>query len=51
MLILCQSYHDDYAYTCGRVAMSDSDGIASSTQVPTIRCAWVPVAVPCCAKH
>jgi hypothetical protein len=40
MLIQCQSYHDDYVYTIGRVAMSDSDEIDSYTRVPVARHAW-----------
>jgi hypothetical protein len=51
MLILYQSCHVDCAYPCGRVAMSDGDGTTSSTQVPTVKCTWVPVAVSCCARH
>jgi hypothetical protein len=51
MLILRQSYHGDYAYPCGRVAMLDDDGMTSSTQVPTVKCVWVPVAVSCHTRH
>jgi hypothetical protein len=38
VLIPCQSYHGDYAYPCGRVAMSNNDGMTSSTQEPIVRC-------------
>jgi hypothetical protein len=51
VLIPCQSYQGDYAYPGGRVAMSDVDGIDFSTQVPSVRCTRVPVAVPCRARH
>jgi hypothetical protein len=46
-----QSYHSDYAYLGGRVAMSDDDGMAFNTQVPAVRCAWVPVVVSCGMRH
>jgi hypothetical protein len=46
-LIRCQSYHGDYVCTCGSVAMSDDDWTESSTQVPVVRCMWVPVATSC----
>jgi hypothetical protein len=36
---------------CGRVAISDSDGRASSTQVPIVMCMWVPVVMSCHAIH
>jgi hypothetical protein len=45
VLIPYQSYHANYACLYGRVAMSDGDGTASSTQVLAVRCAWVHVAV------
>jgi hypothetical protein len=47
VLILCQSYHDDYVYPDGRVVVSDGDGMAFSTQVSAIRCMWVLVAMYC----
>jgi hypothetical protein len=51
MLIQRQSYHGDYACSLNRVAMSDDDGIDSSTQVPTARHAWAPVATSYHARH
>jgi hypothetical protein len=42
-LIRCQRDHDDYACSYGGVAVSDGDGMGSSTQVPVVRHAWVPV--------
>jgi hypothetical protein len=50
-LIRCQSYHDDYAYSCGRVAMSGGDGMDFSTQVPAVKYTWAPVATSCRARH
>jgi hypothetical protein len=50
-LIQCQSYRVNYACSYGGVAMSGVDGIYFSTQVPAIRCVWVPVAMSYCAKH
>jgi hypothetical protein len=50
-LIPCQSYHDDYAYPVGRVAMSVDDGTTFSTQVSGVRCMWVTMTVNCCAKY
>jgi hypothetical protein len=49
--IQCQSYHDDYAYSCDEVAMSDEDGMDLSTRVPAVRCAWTHVAMPHHVKH
>jgi hypothetical protein len=46
-----QSYHGDYACPCGRVAMSDDDGMTSSTQVLDVRHVWVPVATSYRASH
>jgi hypothetical protein len=40
---LHQGDHDDYACSCGGVDMSGGDGTGSSTQVPSARCAWVPM--------
>jgi hypothetical protein len=40
-LIRCQSDHDDYACSCGRVAMSGGDGTDSSTRVLVVRCEWL----------
>jgi hypothetical protein len=40
-----------YACSFGGVAMSDYDGTDSSTQVPTVMCVWVPVAVSYHARH
>jgi hypothetical protein len=37
MIIRCQSYHGDYAYSYGGAAMSGSDGTYSITQVPVVR--------------
>jgi hypothetical protein len=51
VLIPCQSYHGDYAYPCGRVAMSDSDRTAFSTQLLVVRCTWVPLVVSCRVRH
>jgi hypothetical protein len=51
VLILHQSYHGDYVYPCGRVAMSDGDATASNTKVPTIRCVWEAAAVSCHVRH
>jgi hypothetical protein len=31
--------------------MSDGDGMTSSTQVPTVRCVWVPGAMSCQALN
>jgi hypothetical protein len=42
VLIRCQSCHDDYACSCGGVAMSSGDGMDPSTQVPVVRCTWLP---------
>jgi hypothetical protein len=50
-LILCQSYHGDYVYSCGGAAMSGDDGTTFSTQVLTVICTWAPVATSCCAQH
>jgi hypothetical protein len=46
-LIRCQSDRDDYAGSCGRVAMSGDDGMDSRTQEPVVRCMWVPAATSC----
>jgi hypothetical protein len=46
-LIQCQSDHGNYACSHGGVAMSDSDGMDSSTQVPVVRCAWAPMVTSC----
>jgi hypothetical protein len=51
VLILHQSYHGDYAYPGGRVAISNDDGMTFDTQVPAGRCTWVHVAVFCLARH
>jgi hypothetical protein len=51
VLILCQSYHGDYACPYSSVAMLDSDGMSSNTQVPAVRCVWVPLAVSTCVRH
>jgi hypothetical protein len=40
VLIRCQSYHDDYACTFGRVAMPGGDGMDSYTRVPVARHMW-----------
>jgi hypothetical protein len=47
VLILCQSYHGDYACACGGVTISNSDRTVSSTQVSAVRCKWVLVATSC----
>jgi hypothetical protein len=44
-LIRCQSYHGNYACSCGGVAMSDGNGMDSSIEVLSIRCMWTPVAM------
>jgi hypothetical protein len=44
-VIRCQGDHDAYACSLGGVAMSGGDGTDSSTQVPSDRCTWVPVAM------
>jgi hypothetical protein len=49
-LIQCQSYHGDYACSSGGLAMSDGDGMDSSTQVFDVRCAWVLMAMSCHAR-
>jgi hypothetical protein len=36
MLIPRQSYHNDYVYSDGRVALSDGDGTTFITQVPVV---------------
>jgi hypothetical protein len=51
VLITHQSYHGDYVYPCGGVAMSDGDETVSSTQVPAVRCTWGPVTVYCHVRH
>jgi hypothetical protein len=51
MLILRQSYHGDYACILGQVAMSDGDGIDSSTRVHAARRAWALVATSCRARQ
>jgi hypothetical protein len=51
MLIPRQSYHNDYAYPSGRISMLDGDGMTSNTQVPAVRCTWVPMPVSCHARH
>jgi hypothetical protein len=51
VLIQCQRYHGRYTCPCGRVAMSDIDGMASSTQVPAVRYLWLPMAVFCHAMQ
>jgi hypothetical protein len=43
-LIRRQGNHGDYACLRGGIAMLDDDGTGSSTQVPSARCAWIPVA-------
>jgi hypothetical protein len=50
-LIQCQSYHDDYVCSCGRVDMSGGDEMDSSTQVPAMWCVWTPVATSYRAMH
>jgi hypothetical protein len=47
MLILRQSYHGNYACILGRVAMSDDNGMNSTTRVHAARHVWVPVATSC----
>jgi hypothetical protein len=47
----CQSYHDDYTCSYGGVAMSSGDEMDSSTQVPAVRCVWVPMAMSYRARH
>jgi hypothetical protein len=49
--IWCQSYNGDYVHSCGGVAMSDDDGMDSSTQLLAVRCVWAPVAMSCRARH
>jgi hypothetical protein len=50
-LIWCQSYHGDYACSCGDVIMSGSDGMDSNTQVLIVRRAWAPVATSSRDRH
>jgi hypothetical protein len=45
VLIRSESYHGDYVCPYGGIAMSGSDGMDSSTQVPVVRYASVPVAM------
>jgi hypothetical protein len=51
VLIPCQSYHYDYVYPNGRVAVLDGDGMTFSNRVPAVRCTWVPVAMAYCVRH
>jgi hypothetical protein len=51
VLIQCQSYHGDYVCSFGGVAMSGSDGMSSSTQVPAARHMWVPMVMSCRVRH
>jgi hypothetical protein len=51
VLIRCQSYHGDYACPFGDVAVPGSDGMGSSTQVPVVKCAWVPATTSHRARH
>jgi hypothetical protein len=51
VLIRCQSYHGNYACSFCGAAMSGDDGTDSSTEVPTVRCAWVPAALSYHARH
>jgi hypothetical protein len=51
VLVQCQSYHGNYVFCYDRVAMLDDDGMTLSTQVPAVRCAWVPTVVSCHARH
>jgi hypothetical protein len=51
VLIRCQSYRGDYACSFGRATVLDGDGMGSSTQVPTAKCAWVPVVLSYHARH
>jgi hypothetical protein len=46
-LIRCQSDHDDYVYSRGRVAMSGHDGMGSNTRVPVARRVWMHVVTYC----
>jgi hypothetical protein len=46
-----QNYHGNYAYPCGRVAMSNNDGMSSGARVPTVRCTWGHVVMSCRASH
>jgi hypothetical protein len=41
VLIWCQSYYGDYAYSFGGATASDGDGMGSSTHVLVVSCAWV----------
>jgi hypothetical protein len=41
----------DVRGACGVVSMSGGDEMNSSTQVLAVRCAWVPVAMLCHARH
>jgi hypothetical protein len=50
VLILYQSYHGDYACLLGRAAMSDNDGMDSTTRVHAVRRAWALVATSCHAQ-
>jgi hypothetical protein len=51
VLIRYQSYCVDYACSFSGVAVSDSDGMGSSTQDLVARCTWAPAATSCCAMH
>jgi hypothetical protein len=51
VLIRCQTYHGDYVCSYSIVAMLCGDGTTFSTQVPTIRCVWVPAVVSCHVEH
>jgi hypothetical protein len=50
-LIQRQSHHGDYACSIGGVAMSGDDGMDSSSQIPAVRCTWVPMAMSCHDRH
>jgi hypothetical protein len=46
-----QSYHGDYACSFGGAAMSGTIRMDSSTEVPTVKHAWVPTAMSYHATH
>jgi hypothetical protein len=48
MIIMCVSVIE---LIYDRVDISGGDGMASSTQVPSIRCVWTHVAVSCRVRH
>jgi hypothetical protein len=51
VLIRSQRYHSNYVCSCGGVTMSDGDGMDPSTQVPVVRCVWVPVTLSYHGRH